>query len=301
MKRIMYLFLILAFAVSAAGCTKAAQEENNQQNFQFTQEEMPRIDGSTATIPLSEGLAKTLLGMTEEEAGNYIHHNKTDEAYYNLMRGQCDIIFVTPPSEEELAMQEEYGLEWEMIPVVNDAFVFLVHEENPVQSLEVSQLQDIYRGKIVNWKELGGNDQPILAFQRPDNSGSQTLFYRFLLSKEEAQNPPTELVEMTMAGLIERVSAYDSGVNSIGYSVYYYANEMYANDHSRLLGVNGVVPNDDTIASGQYPFISPYYAIIRSGSPQNSPERRLLQFLLSEEGQRMAADCGYVPLQPLEK
>ena len=70
----------------------------------FTAETLPRLDGSTATIPLSEGIVQALLGYTPAQATQFVKHNKTHNAYVNLTEGKCDIIFVTPPSQEELAL-----------------------------------------------------------------------------------------------------------------------------------------------------------------------------------------------------
>lgn len=270
-----------------------------EENPYAEETELPRIDGSTATIPLSEGLAQRLLGMNQEKASTYVVHNKTHQAYVNLLEGQCDIIFVTPPSEYELSLQEEYAQELEIIPVVNDAFVFLVNQNNPVESLTLEEIRGIYRGEITNWNQVGGADQPVTAFQRPDESGSQTLFYKLILPKGEAAAPPTELAVRTMEGLVEAVSNFDSGESAIGYSVFYYAKEMYPGDHSRLLAVDGIMPGKETIERGEYPLNSPYYAVIRKDSPADSLERKLIAYILTDEGQRLMEECGYIPLREL--
>ncbi|MBW8382526.1 MAG: substrate-binding domain-containing protein, partial [Youngiibacter sp.] len=142
---------------------------------EFTKDTYPRIDGSTATIPLSQGIAGELLGLSAEEAKAFIKHNTTHNAYVNLMDGKADIIFVTEPSAEVLTMAKDKGIELEVVPVVKEAFVFLLNVDNPVDVLTQKQIQDIYQGKIVNWKDVGGPDREIIAYQRPDNSGSQTL------------------------------------------------------------------------------------------------------------------------------
>lgn len=77
----------------------------------FTKEDYPRVDGSTATIPLSESLAANLLSMSPEEAENFIKHNTTHNAYENLISGKADIIFVTEPSGEELSLADSNGIE----------------------------------------------------------------------------------------------------------------------------------------------------------------------------------------------
>jgi len=316
--------LMLALLLCLAGCQSAndPQQEQPQENQQeqqeqpeenqqqpeenqqpddgkglFTADTLPRIDGSTATIPLSEGLVKHLLDYTPEQAQDFVHHNTTHFAYENLIAGDCDIIFVTPPSVDELQLMADSGEEFEVVKVVKDAFVFLVNADNPVESVSLSDLQDIYRGNITNWSEVGGDDVDIIAYQRQDNSGSQTLLYKLFLSKDELMPPPTELVIAGMGELVDAVSEYDGGQGALGYSVFYYAGDMYTSDGSRLLAVDGVLPTVETVADDSYPLIDGYYAVFRKSEPEDGAVRKLLSFLLSQPGQRIAQAEGYVPLQ----
>ena len=266
----------------------------------FTAETLPRLDGSTATIPLSEGIVKSLLGYDAAQAQEFVYHNTTHNAYVNLIDGRCDLIFVTPPSEEEYALMEEAGGGFVVEPIVKDAFVFLVNRNNPVDDISLSDLQKIYRGEITNWKEVGGSDAPILPFQRPDNSGSQTLMYKLLVPKAEIMDAPTELRPSGMDDLVDAVSDYDEGLNSIGYSVFYYASGMYTDPDSKLISVNGVLPTAETIADGTYPLTDGYYAVYPKESDGDTPVGRLLAWLRSDAGQRAAAAEGYVPLSPLQ-
>jgi len=263
---------------------------------QFTADTMPHIDGSTATIPLSEGLVQTLLGYTPEQAAEYVHHNKTHAAYENLINGSADIIFVTPPSAEEEQMMADSGFEFDVVRVTLDAFVFLVNSQNPVKSLPLEQLRAVYRGEITNWKDLGGSDLPIIAYQRQDNSGSQTLMYKLVVPADQIMAAPTQLKPATMEGLVDVVSDYNNGVGALGYSVYYYASGMYVDEGSRLLAVDGVSPTSDTIRDGTYPLVDGYYAVLRKDRAEDSAPRQLLNFLLSEQGQQVAESMGYVPL-----
>ncbi len=265
----------------------------------WTKEVMPRIDGSTATIPLSEGIAKKLLKLTDAEATAYIHHNTTHNAYVNLLDGKCDIIFVTPPSEGELALAKEKGIELEVVPVVREGFIFLVNKSNPVTSLTMEQLQNVYEGKIRNWKEVGGPDEAIIPYQRPENSGSQTLFLELVMKGKALMKPPTNLVAEGMGDLVEEVASYETGKASLGYSVFYYATDMYVREGAKLLGVNGVIPDKKTISSGEYPLLSAYFAVLRKDAPAGSPARKLLGWILSDDGQRCADESGYVTLKPL--
>jgi len=315
---IVMIIVILIFAMGA--CSKAGEPEGSglgdisaleadvpdptavtpaPEEIDFTID-ISRIDGSTATFPLMEATLKKLFGSSEG-----LQHNRTDMAYMLLTGanqwatneyGEKDVIFVTYPSEEEFRMAEEAGCEFEIIPVVKDALVFLVNADNPVTNLTRQQIQDIYTGKIQNWKEVGGRDESITAFQRPVNSGSQTLFLKLAMEGKTPTDAPTEIRPSDMQGLIDSVASYDFSGSAIGYSVFYYASEMYARDDVKLISIDGVMPTPETIASEDYPYLTYYYAVLLEDNSQDSNERKLINWMLSPDGQRTAAEAGYVPL-----
>ena len=126
-----------------------------------------------------------------------------------------------------------------------------MNEDNPVQSLTRQQLRDIYAGKITNWKDVGGEDADIVAFQRREDSGSQTLFQKLLIQGGELMDAPTELAPALMGELVDDIAEYNNAANAIGFSVYYYISEMYSKPGLRLLAVDGVTPSADTIADAR--------------------------------------------------
>lgn len=257
----------------------------------------PRVDGSTATIPLSEAVAAALMGLSVEEVRPYILHNKTHDAYVNLIRGDKDIIFVTSPSEDELQLAAERGVELEVIPVVSEGFVFLASSANPVKGLSLEQIRGIYTGQITNWSQVGGADVPIIAYQRPVNSGSQTGFLDLVMQGMKPMSPPTERVLAMMGELIDAVASYDNTPDALGYSYYYFVTDMWGNDQVRLLEVDGIYPDKETISSGTYPLRTAYYAVIRSDEAEDSPVRQMLEWILSDEGQSVAEAAGYVKVR----
>jgi phosphate transport system substrate-binding protein len=255
-----------------------------------------RIDGSTATIPLSEAALTSYLGTNE----GFVH-NTTPMAYLNLIDGSADIVFCTYPSEWEQEYAKDCGVEFEIVPVVNDALVFLVNAANPITSLSHEQLIDIYTGALTNWSEAGGSDKPIVPFQRQDNSGSQTLFYKLVMGDTPPMTPPSTLVYSEMGSLIDAVSSYENGEASLGYSMFYYVSDMYISSDIRLLSVDGVAPDRTSIAKGDYPFVTHYYAVLRKDTPEDHPVREYLRWLLSSEGQAVANNAGYVTLEPMDE
>lgn len=254
-----------------------------------------KIDGSTATIPLTAAI-HGLFGS----GGQPPAHNTTALAYEHLIEKSADLIFVTYPSDNEFTAAQQNGVELDIIPVVKDALVFLVNVENPVDNVTRPQLQDIYAGKLTNWRNVGGPDESIIPYQRTANSGSQTLLLKLVMDGQAPMTPPAEWVAAEMGDLVEIVSDYDNAREAIGYSMFYYVNNMYGNSRFKLLGVDGVKPERGTIARGEYPLEDYYYAVIRKETPADSPARKLIDWLLTDEGQTLAVHAGYIPLRPME-
>jgi phosphate transport system substrate-binding protein len=105
---------------------------------------------------------------------------------------------------------------------------------------------------------------------------------------------PTELITAYMGELIDAVAAYNNEPDAIGYSYYYYVNDMWGYNKTRLLAIDGVFPNNDTVADGSYRYHTAYYAVIRKSEPEGSTVRKMLDWILSEEGQTLVEDTGYV-------
>lgn len=262
----------------------------------FTRDDLPRLDGSTSTVPLALAVCAEVLGESREEVQDLVRFNKTTTAYFNLLEGNADLLIVGEANDEVMARKKELNFEWEKQPFATDAFVFVVNEDNPVDSITVEQARDIYSGKITNWKELGGEDRPITALQRNEGAGSQTLMEKLVMQGTPMVEAPTEYIVTTMGQLMEAVKSFDGSPGAIGYSVYYYAEEMKMAQGLKLLKLEGVEPNPDTIRSETYPLVNPKYVVIPAGEPKGAPNKVLFDWLLSEDGQTLIAKEGYVSI-----
>lgn len=266
----------------------------------FSLDNYPKVDASLATQPLTTAFVKNFTGADEEVTTEYLDYTNTHPAYLRLIDKEVDLIVVTEPSEEELDYAKQKNVELEVIPVVKEGFVFYVNANNKVENLTLEQVQDIYSGKIKNWKEVGGEDAEIRPFQRPENSGSQTGMLSLVMKDKTLMQPETEDLIETMSEIINIVSDYDNGLNSIGYSYYYYATTMYDTidsevaDRIKLLSIDGVYPNNTTINNGAYPLQTAYYIVIRKDTEENSDTRKLVDAMLSDRGQDLAEEVGYV-------
>lgn len=307
-KRIIDLLLIIIVVLVVLACglgyvfftkdkTKPIIDPEEKKTIQnqeklFSLENYPKIDGSTVTLPLAEAFKSNFTGTDIKDVD--VNHSKTHNAYVNLINGDTDLILVTYPSDDEQKLAKEKGVELEIVPIVKDAFVFFVNTDNPIENLTLEQIQNIYAGNIKNWKEVGGENERIIAYQRPENSGSQSGMLSLVMKGKKMMSPLSETVSQTMEDIIDVISDYSNGKNAIGYSYYYYATQMYTTDKMKMLAIDGIDPTYDNIKTGLYGLQTQYYAVIRKSEGQNSDTRKLLNAMKSERGQNVAKEAGYV-------
>jgi phosphate transport system substrate-binding protein len=267
------------------------------QDFVFTRANFPRMDGSTSTIPLGQAVASVLLGEPRDKVADLAEFSKTSQSFRNLMNGDADILIVAEPAASVYDEMAAANFKYEKSPIATDALVFMVNASNPVDNLTTEQVQKIYTGEITNWKQVGGSDTKIEAFQRNAESGSQSLMVKLVMKDLKMATPPEGYSISEMEGLITAVKNFDGTASAIGYTVYYYADDMQMAKGLKILSIDGVKPGDDTIASKAYPFLNPYYTVIAAKEPEGSPARVMYSWLLSPEGQNLIKTEGYVPVK----
>ena len=188
------LTLMLVASLVACGAKSTAVNETTTaitEAPKATKENYPRVDGSTANMPMMAQIRSSYLGEDLTEAENNTEVTTTDYAWRNLIEGNADLLLVYEPSSETKKIIDESPVKLKITPIGVDALVFIANEKNNVSELTTENLIDIYTGKITNWKELGGEDAKIEAYQRVLNSGSQTLFLNLLMKGVKPMDAPT--------------------------------------------------------------------------------------------------------------
>jgi len=249
------------------------------------------IDGSTSTIPLHTAIRNTLSLKRSE-----IQHSKTVDAFNKLIMGENDILMGVDYSDELLKVAKDNGVDLGKVEITKEAFVFLINKNNPVKSLTIEQIKDIYSGEITNWNQVGGDDEPVKAFQRNSDSGSQMRMVKFMGDTKLMD------IEVTyfsgMGDIIESIANYDMGKYSIGYNMYTFTEKQYLNNDVVMLEVNGIQPNDKTILDDSYPIVIYNYMFYdKNNSLVKEYVEHLYQFLMHDEGQKLISDAGYVNLR----
>ena len=273
----------------------------------------PSMDGSTVCVPMAMELARQWLGLEEGDMNGFVSFSTTPYAYDRLIHGKpnplvtiksrgvmmddthpIDLVLATYPNADERQAAADAGAELVYVPFCYDAFVFMVNEANPVDSLTVAQIQEIYTGQHKTWASLGGTAQKLYAYQRPHGSGSQTAMEEMVMAGLEIQKAQSNYISDGMADAVRQIGNYDNGPGAIGYSYLYYVNTLVENSGIKVLAVDGVTPDNENLQSGAYPFTVNYYAVYRKGDANTEA---FVNWLVSEEGQKAVRQAGYVPLR----
>ena len=275
---------------------------------------LPRLEGATALYPLYAAFARAVYPEDKYpvySTDNYFQHNNnpvitcsmTSGAFLRLIDGEADVVFLMGVSEEQREMARERGLELKLTPIGREAFVFFVNKRNSISNLTVEEVKAIYSGQITNWRNVGGKNDFIRPFQRAKNSGSQTMLLEIMGDSQLMTAPESDYYDL-MYDIYQAVAVYKNYRNALGYSFLFYINEMISGDEIKLLSINGVEPTTDNIANGTYPFASDFYAITVVREPETEIEaerigntERLIEWILSPQGQSLVEKTGYVPLR----
>ncbi len=266
-------------------------------------EKMPVIDGSTSTYPFTEEVYRALFVNATTHPGYPRSHSKSHVSYERLINGEVDMLFASVyPAGDILALAEEKGVELELIPIAYDAMIFFTNAKNPVDTLTKEQISEIYvNNKYKTWAELGGTDAKLYPYCRNNDSGSHAQMEKHFLNGNEIHSTiQAETISETMSNILTDVMDVpnqDKNGYGLGYSIYYYFNNMDrfydTKTQLKLLAVDGVYPTDETISKGSYPLSNNTYIVLRKDTPEGHPARNMAKFMLTEAGQECVELAGY--------
>ncbi len=244
-----------------------------------------RVQGSTTVGPIADAFREKL----QEEGKLTITVNKTGsgDGAAALVDGRCDIATMSRFMKPEEFKKAVGGDIYPVAHVVAmDGVCVIVHPSNPVRELTTEQLRAIYAGEITNWNQVGGANMAIVPISRDTSSGTYETFHNLAMAKQK------------MAGNVEYVSSNPQARARVTTTrgAVAYVGLGFVDHEVRALRIDGVMPSRKTIVSGTYPISRPLF-LFTNGYPElGSPLYRFCTFHLTEEGQDIVEDKGFVPL-----
>lgn len=213
-----------------------------------------------------------------------------------MINGTVDIANASREMKaEEIAAAQANGISPKEFVVARDAIAIVVHPSNPVNGLTLQQLSDIYTGKITNWKEVGGEDRPIVLLSRESNSGTYVYFLEHVIRlgdpKSDLLFSPDTLLMPSSEGISAEVR---QNPNAIGYDgLGYVTPDLKVLAIARNAAGPYVLPSIETVNDGSYPISRPLY-MYTAGEP-TGVVKEYLEWILGE-GQTLVSELGFVPL-----
>ena len=249
-----------------------------------------RIKGSDTLLPLTQELAEEYLA-SHPDGDVVVTGGGTGVGISALLENTTDIAMASRRIKfgEKMKLASE-NLNAAEVIVAYDALAVVVNPSNPVDSLTREQLEAIFRGKITNWKDVGGEDRKIVVYSRETSSGTYEFFKESVLDNK---NYMSGVLSMPATGAIIQSVRQTKG--AIGYIGLAYLNR-YVKPHavSNDGGLSYAMPSVDAAADGSYPVVRPlyyYYNVEKEGEVG-----AFVSFALSDQGQASVLRQGFVPV-----
>lgn len=216
----------------------------------------------------------------------------------SLINGTVDIANASRSiKDEEIAQAQQQGVDPQEHVIARDAIAVIVNPNNPVQKLTMRQVASIYRGAINNWKELGGEDRPIVRVSRETNSGTHVYFLEAVVRLGEKDNKAIfsddTLLLPSSEGIISEVG---DNPNAIGYDGLGYVTEhVKVVAIAEKLGGEYVMPSAETVNNGTYPISRELY--MYTDKNLSAGTQAYLDWIFSPEAQEIVGQLGFVPVK----
>ncbi|MEI6970564.1 MAG: phosphate ABC transporter substrate-binding protein [bacterium] len=244
------------------------------------------VDGSTTVGPIAKAFAEYYMGK-RPNVNISVSESGSGNGAKSLINAACDVATMSRPMKntETKAAQDAGILPIECI-VAMDGIAVVAHPSNPVTNLTVEQIRNIYIGKIVNWKELGGPDQKIVVISRDTNSGTYESFETLVMNKEK-MGEKVEYVGSNGA-IRQRVMSTPAAIGYVG---------LAFTESVKALTVNGIEASSETVTSKKYPISRPLYMYTNGRPKKGTALYDFINLSGTPEGKKIIEDTGFVPVK----
>jgi phosphate transport system substrate-binding protein len=249
------------------------------------------VKGSDTMVILAQKWAEVFM-KKNDEISVQVTGGGSGTGFAALINGTTDICNASRPiKDKEIAqIRQKFNTTPIEIKAAIDGIAIFLNNNNRVNELTLTQIKDIYTGKITNWKDVGGQDAKIIVYGRENSSGTYEFFKEHVL-----QNNDFALQVQTLPGTAAVVNAIEKDKNGIGYGGTAYSKGIRLAKIKKDTATDGVLPTEENIKGGKYP-VSRYLYMYVLKRPEGDM-KKFIDWVLSKEGQAIVADVGYFPLK----
>ncbi len=250
-----------------------------------------KIKGSDTVLPLSQKEAETFM-KKNSSAKITVTGGGSGVGIAAFVDGTTDIAMASRKMKmsEKMKLQDA-GKAFKEVVIANDALSVIVNPANKVSQLTREQMEGIFTGKITNWKEVGGDDEKIVAYSRESSSGTFEFFKEHILNNK---NYGTSILMMPATGaVVQSVSQTKGAIGYVGFA--YLDKNVKALKVSYDKGKTFIEPTVANAKNKTYPVVRPlfYYYLTKD----ESKVKTFVDYILSEEGQKVVSEVGYISLK----
>ncbi|MEO2506301.1 phosphate ABC transporter substrate-binding protein [Clostridium paraputrificum] len=276
LKLIVGALLITMIGGAFVGCGSSEGEEGGTVT----------LSGSSALLPLVEA---SIDGFVEKNSGYEINAQAggSGAGLTQVLDGSVDIgnsdIFANEKLEEDKAK--------ELVDhkVVAQGFAVVVNEAAGVKELTKQQIQDVFSGKVKNWKEVGGADKEIFLVHRPSSSGTRATFVKTVLGGDKNLENDSLGSVQDSSGAVAKAMAQNDG--AVSYLALSYLNSDEAKSMVKV-AIDGVEASKENITTGKYPFWS-WGHMYTKGEP-TAEAKKFIDYIMSEDNKKVVEDTGFI-------
>jgi phosphate transport system substrate-binding protein len=288
-----WVFLILGVALTVSSCSSGKSRQGGEGSSDAPQEARARetltIKGSDTMVILAQNWAQAFMDANPGKVLQ-VSGGGSGTGVAALINGTADLANASRPikDKERKQLMKRRGAEAQEFRVALDSLAVYVPAANEIEALSIPQLKKIFRGQTTNWKEVGGEDMPIVLYSRENNSGTYAYFKEHVLDNEDFS-----VAAQTLPGTAAVINAVSKDPGGIGYGGIAYSQGVRT---VKVAAADGepVEPTMKNATSGTYP-LSRFLNIYSVGEPSGIA-REYLDFVLSAKGQAVVEGVGYYPL-----
>jgi len=263
---------IIIVATALSGCLEGGEKQTIT------------IRGSTTVLPIAQKAAEAYMDK-HPSVDIRVSGGGSSVGIQSVGEGIADI----GTASRDLKNEEKSGYpNLKPIAIAKDGIAIIVHPDNPVTSLTLGQIRGIYNGTYTNWREVGGPDKEIVVINRDSASGTREFFWKHVMQKDDFV---ATALEKNSNGAVKQTVSQTP--NAIGYVGLGYVDNSVKAVKIKRDGVE-IEPTVENVLNGEYPISRSLY-MITNGEPKGIA-KEFIDFVLSEEGQRIVEEEGFVPV-----
>lgn len=192
--------------------------------------------------------------------------------------------------EKEYKKADEKNIKIKEIVLGYDGITIVVNKSNPIKDIDSKTLGKIFRGEISNWKEIGGNDGPIVVLSRDSSSGTHEFFKEHIIregKKNDSEYGKEILYAPSNQAIKQEVNKNSNAIGYIGMG--------YVDDTISSLSVDGIFPSIKNISDNSYPIAREVYWYVPLETEKDNAIQNFVNFAISNEGQKIVKKEGFIP------